>query len=296
MGLPKKRNANAEEAAATEAPAAEVVETAPEHTADTVQQDPPWEEQEEAAAEGELVDEPVAQEPEPEAEPAPDQQQETVRQDAAQEDAQAPLPAKRPTGTAMAAPSSASMISTEDAAAAGFQGMEMDWSSLPTIKLDKGAFKSSDGLNLGTEFMFTMAQSRVVYIVKNGAPNGSDDEDFVFSAPDDGATKNSCTMTTTGLKLEDIRNKWRSRGYDKHEFKKYLNVVVEVLDGDMAGEAAMLSIPPSSIGRFGALRTKLPRAGYSVEQMTEATLSAEVGPEVGKGQKAFNPWVFNVAG
>ena len=182
----------------------------------------------------------------------------------------------------------------QDAANAGFEGLELEWNSFPIIILKNGQFTSRDGIKLGQEFSFKLVQTSKVVIFKNGGTE--DEEDFVYSYPPDGKSPSTCTITTAGEQLESVFAKWRSQGFTNHVAKSYLSAAAEITTGDMEGEIASLSIPPSSVGRFSSLPIRIRRAGYAGQEgFYEAVITATVGDEITKGRTSYNPWLFTVA-
>jgi hypothetical protein len=172
----------------------------------------------------------------------------------------------------------------EEMAAMGMEGIEIGGFSFDRIKLHEGRFKlGTDEIDLGDKFQFQVATSRNIFIIKR---DNSADSEVYYSYDADGST------TTDGQPTSQ-RQEWIEDGYET-EVAKYLEVTgfLKGRDDEYDETPVTLSIPPSSIQRFGgkALEAKI-KFGVTVDQVI---LEASVGSKVGEGQKAFRPWNFKV--
>ena len=116
------------------------------------------------------------------------------------------------------------------------EAAELDFSSFPTITLEKGQFSTKDLRNIG-DFTCVMVEPRKQFLYKND--KGRDTEpDIVYS--DDDVTEKG-----TGRPLADITNEWEAKGYPWDK-SIYTIVVAMIQDTELAGTIAQLQISPSS--------------------------------------------------
>lgn len=173
----------------------------------------------------------------------------------------------------------------------GYEGLEIGAFSFDGIKLHEGQFKlGADETELGQEFEFITMSTRNRYVVRQGEFN---DAETFYSYSADGST------LTDGSSSAAILEEWKEDGYGTEDspldIRKYLEVMAEIIvdDEEHNGSIVNLSIPPSSLQRFGGA-ARIAKARYRAI-LGEVVIRASVGSKVGEGQKAFRPWNFKVA-
>ncbi len=193
----------------------------------------------------------------------------------------------------------------------GFEDLEQDFYSFPTVVLDKGMYVMGGTNQLGTSFSATLGGSRGKWIFKNvtanenGKPVKKDDEDFVYSygAPKDPSDPAGLRrldipvgewLATNGKKLKETFEVWKAKGWD-YEDKKYLDVSAEINECSLypaaAGQLVVLSIPKTSTGRFTGHVSSMKALGYNPKFVPTVFT---VGEEITKGvPQSFNPWKFD---
>lgn len=168
-------------------------------------------------------------------------------------------------------------------AQAGFAGIDVDSAFVfPIVALkNEGIFESSEGWNLGKEFECVIMSSRPKYIMKNTKCEKRDD-DMAYSY-------DQVCDSNSGQLLEEIRAEWAEKGWG-WEIKEYLECVAQVQGGDYDGEIVLLSIPPTSKGRFSAhtIRQRMQSNMLPSDYITICS----VGAKVEKVDHPFYPWAF----
>lgn len=177
------------------------------------------------------------------------------------------------------------------AAAEGFEGLELGgFGTFPLISLkNDGNFESTGGFSYGPEgFYVRLLESRVKWIIKNGAPQGPT-EKFVYSY--DGVT------TMKGEAVQDVLNEWKMAGFHKPTKKKYLDVMAQIV-GDPSrpetrdGMLVILSVPEASIGRLSSYWYTVKTSGKDPKA---AITHVCRGQKITNVQYPFYPWSFSLA-
>lgn len=166
---------------------------------------------------------------------------------------------------------------------------EIGFGSFPIIKLDKDKF-DVNGKEV-EEFTCVMLSARDKWIhkVKEG-----DNEEIFYTY--DGV------VDTSNNSINDRYAGWMAAGFPvdeqgklKVDVRKYVEVVVRMVDTEMAGTLALLSIPPASIKRLGGYRAEVNLA-HKVS-LSEVQTKCVKGAKVQVNPKiSFYPWNFKFAG
>lgn len=186
-------------------------------------------------------------------------------------------------GAVSAPPAGGSFNALGKLADEGFHGLTVGPGAFPQITLqNEGEFHSSEGWEMGTEFLCQVMGSREKYIVKNTKCEQRD-EDFVY-------TYDQKTNVNSGEPIERTLKEWADNGWG-YEVKPYLEVSAMLLDGDHEGELVLLSIPPSGISRFSGYCVRLEFKGKNpADVVTRVFVGGKV--DRGKGKQSFYPWAF----
>jgi hypothetical protein len=172
----------------------------------------------------------------------------------------------------------------EEMASLGYAGLVIDWTSQPMISLKtEGVFVDTEGRDFGKSFNCRIQETRNKYLYKGLAFKK---EDVVCYSYDK-------VTTTSGELVTDIVAKWEADGR-QIEGKTYLECLVEIVaPGDETdGELRMLSISPTSLGRFGALTRKLIMK-FGPLALGEQVVRIYVGDKVTNVANPFYPWAFS---
>lgn len=172
----------------------------------------------------------------------------------------------------------------------GAEGLEIDWTSFPTIVLDKGEFCTSDETELGVEkFQVSIRSTRKKYAVRS---KHEDEEDAEIAY-----CYNLSDITTEGTQAYDKVKQWKEEEGVGYEIKEYLDAICVILDdtlADLIGPLAILQIPPASRGKLsGHLQ--------GTKMITELALGSWItevsrGNKVTKSKHSFYPWAFKYIG
>lgn len=170
-------------------------------------------------------------------------------------------------------------------AALGFENLQIDFTSFPTMVINKGKIRVSGGevVDDGESFEFIIMDKRKTFLFR-GIEDRDSDPELAYS--DD---KEHINMT--GEPVADKIAEWKEKGWDV-EIKDYFIVMGKMVGGDLDGEIIQIQIPKTSIGRFDGLLVSIAIAGNNPK---EVVVKALVGKEIGSGLKAFNPWDFKLA-
>lgn len=203
--------------------------------------------------------------------------------------------AVKETGTAAAivnATDADSISIFDELAAMGFDNLQIDFTSFPTLVINKGKIKRSggDAIDDGESVEFIIMSKRNTYLFR-GVKGRDDDPKLAYS--DD-----KVHVNMTGEPVVDVIEQWKKDGYEPEANaagvptpKEYFIIMVHVVGGEMDGEVAQLQIPKTSIGRFDG---HLVNCMIAKVKPTHVITRALVGEEVGSGIKAFNPWDFKI--
>ena len=197
------------------------------------------------------------------------------------------------TGTAIANANEANSTDIfKELAAMGFADLQIDFTSFPTLVINKGKIKRSGGAAVGDgeSVEFIIMDKRKTYLFRG--VKGRDDEPKLAYSDD------KIHVNMTGELVTDVIALWKKDGYEPEANaagvphpKEYFIIMVHMVGGEMGGEMAQLQIPKTSIGRFDG---HLVNCMVAKKKPMEVVTRALVGEEVGSGIKAFNPWDFKL--
>ena len=188
------------------------------------------------------------------------------------------------TGVAVAPQATRYRFDAEEMAALGYAGLTIDWTSQPMISLKpEGFFEDTEGRSFGKTFNCRIEETRDKFLYKGSA----------FKKDDLVAYSYDQVNTTSGEKVADVIAKWEADGYSI-DGKVYQECLVEIVaPGDETdGELRMLSIPPTSKGRFGALTRKLIMK-FGPRALGDQVVKIYVGDKVVNVANPFYPWAFS---
>ena len=197
-----------------------------------------------------------------------------------------------PPSTEVAAPAgkppsvaSGGAMAVDQLAQSGFGGLEIDWTSFPTVVLDNGEFGTSDGQSLDTkEITVRLMQSRKRYVMRTNAAN-DDDAELAY-------TYDLSELEDPESELSQKVTKWREEDGLDYAVKEYIEALAIVMDDSstLNEQMVLLQIPPTSTGRFSGFTTSnlliknLEPTGYLTRCFA--------GAKVTKAKKPFVPWAF----
>jgi len=160
----------------------------------------------------------------------------------------------------------------------------IDFTSFPTIVLDNAVFNTPEHKAFATEFTCRLLEPRDQFLYR--ADRGRDlDPELAYS-------NDQITEASTERLMSEIVAEWEAKNYQV-SISHYTIVVVEMLDGVHAGELCQIQISPASRGKWGGYLQGLKFRKLKPEDVVTKVM---IGAEVGKGLKAFNPFVFKEAG
>jgi hypothetical protein len=194
----------------------------------------------------------------------------------------AQAPALTPAAAITASPGNA----LQELAAEGAEGLKIDWTSFPTIVLDKGEFCTSDGAELDTEaFDVSIVQTRTKFALAS-THEDEDDQEVAYTYDLD-------ELNDPTSKVAEMVAKWKDEDEVDYTVKEYLDAICIIIDPDLAeevGEIATLQIPPTSVGKLSGhihgvkLTRKLVLGTYITK--------VKRGSKISKTKHAFYPWAF----
>ncbi len=166
----------------------------------------------------------------------------------------------------------------------GITDLKIDWTSFPTVVIANETFNTAQSKDFTDSIEFTYLNKRKQYLytgqkMKDGRPEG--DPEMVYS--DDAVIAN-----LDGRKMSEVVQEWKDLGYSLDR-TEYIIMVVLVKNTEYAGKILQLQLPPTSHGVLGGHLFNMGMAGSNPR---EVPTTATVGETVGKGLRAFNPWVF----
>lgn len=167
-------------------------------------------------------------------------------------------------------------------AAMGFDDLKIDFTSFPTLVINKGKIRKSGGdvIDVGESIEFIIMDKRKTFLFRGIKDR---DTDPVLAYSDD-----KLYVNMTGELVTDITDKWKAEGFEV-EVKDYFIVMGTMVGGSLDGEVIQIQIPKTSIGRFDGYLVSTAMAGLNPKQIVTQAL---VGEEIGSGLKAFTPWDF----
>jgi hypothetical protein len=180
------------------------------------------------------------------------------------------------------------VATTAKLATEGYEGLEIDWTSFPTIVLDKGEFCSGDGAELAKQdalVRIMQTRKRFVLRTKTAEP---DDAELAY-------TYDMSELQDSDSELSTKVTAWKAEGLD-YVVKEYIEAVAMVEDGEHQFDQQMvlLQIPPTSVGRFSGYMTS--------NQLVKKLLPREYltrcyrGDKITKANNPFYPWAFEFVG
>ena len=172
-------------------------------------------------------------------------------------------------------------------AEAGFEGLEINFTSFDTVTLDKASFTCSSGKTIKEDFEVQIQKTRNKYLIVSTHPD-EDDREALYSYNPRAATEEPSVV-------ERIKA-WHDEDGAGFEVKKYIEALVIMEDdmssGELNGEMMLLQIPPASIGKLSGhiVQNRLKGLG----EPNAYTTVVGVGPKLGEGKKIYYPWTFTV--
>lgn len=218
--------------------------------------------------------------------PANDDYQEYLAWKASMANAPVAAPAYpiQPIAEAVPARSSIPTVSVPE----GFEGLELDWTSFPTISLkNTGLFEDTDGTVYGSEFRAKIIGSRPRYIYRALTRGVVDDN------RNDTAFSHDRATSTRGASIAQLKAMWEAQGKEVEE-KRYteLQLIMDAPSAPYDGEWRLASIPEMSRGRFSGFFMQLSHLTNGNPQDTSVRFYA--GDKVMKAKQPFIPWAFSV--
>ena len=142
----------------------------------------------------------------------------------------------------------------------------------------------ADGVDYGKEFHCILRGSKERYVYR-AVPVLDNKRDVAFSY--------DRVTTQNGVLLADKRREWEAQGKTVEE-KVYIEALVELYDpdGPNHGEYAILSISPTSKGRFTGHVAKAAAAGGGTPGNVITKVSCL---KITKVQNAYYAWQFDIA-
>lgn len=175
-------------------------------------------------------------------------------------------------------------------ASSGFEGLEIDWTSFPTVVLNQGEFETSDGNSLGVDaFSVRLMQSRKRFVLRTKVAN-DDDAELAY-------TYDLAELDNPESELTQKVLKWKEEDGLDYDVKDYIEAIAMVEDADCSLDQQMvlIQIPPTSIGRFSGFTTQ--NLLIKKQAPSEYLTRCFKGEKVTKAKKPFYPWAFEyVAG
>lgn len=193
---------------------------------------------------------------------------------------------KKTTEAAVASPVAEAYDPMAFLAELGITDLQIDYTSFPTITLDKGNFVSG-GASLGQEFEFMYMDKRRTFLVRGLDPADRDAE-ALLCYTDDMKTANS-----DGRLVAEHTAEWEKKVPGiKIDDTSYYIVMVKIVGGDSDGELAQLQVSKTSMGRMDGYLVSLAMSRINPKAtVTKAT----VGALLGSGKITWNPWDFKKA-
>lgn len=207
-------------------------------------------------------------------------------------------------GTLMAMNGGPVRQSLEEAAAqAGFEGAELNFNSFPLIALQtEGLFSDTEGrpFNKGFDVRVLATKRKVVYRGLTSGKVEDTKKDIVYVYPN----RNMATgvyeegITSKGIPVKDALAELTARGLDLDR-SEYIDIkaMMYAPDEEYHDEIFLLSIPPTSTGRFwGQYDTLVSRKRWKpaevAENLCNHIMTVSCGAKVMKAKTPFYPWAF----
>lgn len=237
----------------------------------------------------EEVQEPAAEKAAAATEAATETLTETQVLEDAEEVETTPVKAPAVRGSGAVAPAQGTATALAALAELGFDGVETDWTSYPTVVLDKTEFATSDGNSLDTdEITVRLLGSRKRFMFKQKVANDDSDE------PELAYTHDLSELDDPDSELSKKLKAWKDEEGLDYVVKEYVEAFAVVQDekSRLDGQMVMLQIPPTSKGRFGGyVQGNLFTKGLKPSQYLTR---CSKGEKVQKAAKPFYPWKFEM--
>lgn len=175
-------------------------------------------------------------------------------------------------------------------AAAGYEGLEINWTSFPTVVLGQAEFELADGSQLEKQTIdVAILQTRKRYVVRTKVNSEDDDPELCY-------TYNIADLQNPDSEVAKKVKQWKDEEGLDYVIKEYIEAMTLVMDPEheLNDQMVLLQIPPSSIGRFSGYLTsnKLTKKGDGKDYITRCSR----GEKVTKAAKPFYPWHFQYVG
>jgi hypothetical protein len=166
----------------------------------------------------------------------------------------------------------------------GFDDVKVDFTSFPTVTLNNQKFSTTEHENFGEVFDCVMLSRRKVFLFRGDLGRDKDPELHYSS---DGLTDDK-----EGKPIAEYIEDWKSRGIE-YDRKEYDYVMVNMIDGPHESEICQIQVSPASRGKLAGYIKQLE---LRRKQPSEVVTQVGIGPTVGSGIKAFNPFTFKLIG
>jgi hypothetical protein len=195
------------------------------------------------------------------------------------------------TAVAVSAPAPANTATAAKNNALGFlaetSGMDtsllvQDFTTFPTIVLKDGTFTAPGDIDLGKAFNFRYMDLKQQFYFMGDVEN-SPEAEGKRNVENEGTYSYDGIHATDGSLVSDIIADWDSRKV-KHRVTKYLMVLCEILDGEMAGDLAQIQLAPTMQGPFSAYAIKLGNRHVDIAAIDSQLL---LGKKMGGGTNAW---------
>lgn len=158
---------------------------------------------------------------------------------------------------------------------------ELDFTSFPTIVLNEGKFSSPEHEDMGTQFEAVIMMHRDTYLFR--ADRGRKEKPILVYS-NDKVHANDAEKTPIAKYIEE----WKAAGYE-YDCKEYRMLTAQIIDGPHGGDICQIQISPASIKKFNGYNVTL---GLKRQTYRDVVTQVSVGPKVGDGVQAFNPFLF----
>ena len=165
------------------------------------------------------------------------------------------------------------------AAAQGIEGLDFNqYGVLPICSLKQGAFRLSNGGNLGTQFFCQINNVKKKFLYKTDCADNDPRHAIAYTYDN---------QTSNGKPLDAILKGWAAQGIG-YEVKNYLEATC-ILDDN---QVILLSIPQTSISR---LTNHMVQVTMQRKLLAQVKTRVFIAPEVTKAKMPFTPIGFETA-
>lgn len=171
----------------------------------------------------------------------------------------------------------------------GFDDLKLNFSSFPTVTLNNEKFNTNENKGFGTRFECVIMQQGKQFLYRGDTGKREDEPELVYS--DDGVYNNAVEEDGTRKPVAWYIEDWKKRGMNTG-VTEYKIIYVQMVDSDdnpHSGEVCRVQIPPASRAKLDGYLTQL---GWKKISPRDVVTEISVGPTLGSGTKAFNPFVF----